>query len=144
MPSVPTAAEALYPDGPDDKLGNQALAPPQDNFNTASAEMNLNPEEKALYQRHLKNLYGSGGVDNPDGSRSTLFQATMEHNGKFYAVPTVFDGKILQGKDLTARIRREGIERFPSYDSEDEAEERYQKMHSYMEKDTATYLKGRQ
>jgi delta 1-pyrroline-5-carboxylate dehydrogenase len=44
------------------------------------------PQERSLYQRHLTNLTGPGGVDNPDGSRSTLFQATVDHDGKTYAI----------------------------------------------------------
>jgi len=39
---------------------------PQDNFTAATREMELTPQEQALYQRHLSNLYGPGGVDNPD------------------------------------------------------------------------------
>lgn len=105
--------------------------------------MNLTPQEKALYERHLTNLTGPGGVDNPDGSRSTLYQATVEHDGKVYAIPTVWGGKILPADKAVDRVRQEGWDKFPAYKTEAEAEARYNQMHGYMEKDTSTFLRGR-
>ena len=64
----------------------------------AHQAMNLSPQEQALYQRHLDNLKGPGGVDNPDGSRSTLYQTSVDIDGKTYNLPTVYDGKILTEK----------------------------------------------
>lgn len=116
------------------------------NLKAADTALHLTPEEKSLYQRHLSNLHGPGGVDNPDGSRSTLFQTTVEHDGKFYVIPTVFDGKILWDKgaaDPAAKavdkVKQIGWDKFPSYKSEEEAEARYDAMHKFMEKDTADY-----
>ncbi len=113
------------------------------NFDAANTALNLTPQEKALYQRHLTNLNGPGGVDNPDGSRSTLFQTTVEHAGKFYTIPTVYDGKILWNKSAAdpaaaavEKAKQIGWDKFPSYNSEAEAEARYQKMHDFMAKDT--------
>lgn len=105
----------------------------------ADAAMKLTPQEKALYQRHLTNLTGPGGVDNPDGSRSTLFQATVDHDGKTYAIPTVWDGKILPVDQAVERVRAEGWDKFPAYKNPEEAEARYQKMHGFMEQDTASF-----
>lgn len=124
------------------------------NFDIATESLGLNPQEQALYQRHLTNLNGPGGVDNPDGSRSTLFQTTLPHNGKFYNVPTVWDGKIeadmspegkFQGLNQTAmqNIQKTGIENFPSYPSEDAAEARYMQMHDFMDRDTGAYMRSR-
>jgi hypothetical protein len=72
-----------------------AITPPagQSNADAAHYALNLSPQEQALYNRHLTNLNGPGGVDNPDGSRSTLYQAIQEHGGRFYSVPTVWDGR---------------------------------------------------
>lgn len=124
------------------------------NFNSAMSDLKLNPQEKSLYQMHLDNLYGSGGVDNPDGSRSTLFQAVQEHNGKYYNIPTVWNGAIqtvpsvnpttgstVQVPNLIAlqNVEKAGWNKFPSYNSPEEADQRYDQMHSYMEKDTAQY-----
>jgi muramidase (phage lysozyme) len=123
-------------------------APPvsEANLQAADAAMKLTPQEKALYQRHLTNLTGPGGVDNPDGSRSTLFQTTVEHDGKFYTIPTVYDGKILWDKNApdkaaaaVAKTAQIGWDKFPSYKTEDQAEARYQQMHTFMEKDTQIY-----
>jgi hypothetical protein len=130
-------AQAMYPNGPNAELGNQ---PPTDNFRAAVNEMNLRTQEQDLYKRHLKNLYGPGGVNNPDGSRSTLFQASVEVGGKTYNIPTVWDGKILKADDALERAKKEGLDKFPSYSSQEEAEARYSQMHEYMEKDTAKYL----
>ena len=113
------------------------------NFEAAKSDLQLTPEEQDLYQRHLKNLTGPGGVDNPDGSRSTLFQSSFEQDGKTYNVPTVWDGKILKPADAMKRAQQEGLDKFPSYGSQAEAEARYGKMHDYMEKDTGQYLQQR-
>lgn len=113
------------------------------NLAAADKDMNLTPQERGLYERHLRNLNGPGGVDNPDGSRSTLYQTTVNVGGKETLIPRVWNGKILSVPDSVARAKSEGIHNFPTYGSPEEAEARYQKMHSYMEKDTASYLKRR-
>ena len=110
------------------------------NRDAAHAAMNFSPQEMALYNRHLDNLYGSGGVTNPDGSRSSLYQITTEIEGKNYVLPTVWDGKILNSDEAIARAKEEGLDMFPSYATEDEAEARYQQMHDFMEKDTQRYF----
>lgn len=111
-----------------------------DNLAAANAEMQLTPQEQALYQRHLQNLYGPGGVDNPDGSRSTLYQMSTEIGGRVYNLPTVYDGKIVTPQEAVQRAQAQGLNTFPSYGSEQQAESRYQQMHGYMEKDTGAYL----
>ena len=35
------------------------------------------------------------GLDNPDGSRSSLLQATVQVGDKVYSIPTVRNGQIL-------------------------------------------------
>lgn len=125
--------------------GGAAAVPsaPTANFEAAKTEMNLTPQEQALYQRHLTNLSGPGGVDNADGSRSTLLQTTIEANGKTYNIPTVWGGKILSGQEAIAKAKAEGLDKFPSYPDEATAEARYQQMHAYMEKDTGSFLRAR-
>jgi hypothetical protein len=137
---------------------NDEPAIPQTNFDAANAALKMTPQEQALYQRHLSNLYGAGGVDNPDGSRSSLYQSVQEHNGRFYNVPTVWNGQILTEKftnpagkvfdvpnaTALANIARLGWDTFPSYATPEEADTRYSKMHDYMERDTADYLRSRQ
>lgn len=125
-------------------------APFVSNLAAADRDLHLTPEEKSLYQRHLTNLTGPGGVDNPDGTRSTLFQTTVEHDGKFYTIPTVWDGKILWDKNAAdpaaaaiERVKQTGWDKFPSYATEAEAEARYQKMHAYLEKDTESYKQSK-
>lgn len=140
-----------------------APAPFQSNLPAAQQALNLSPQETALYQRHLTNLLGPGGVDNPpdaqnpQGSRSTLYQAVQEHNGKFYSVPTVWDGKretepykrddgtMMDVPNATAlaKIAKAGWDSFPSYATPDEADARYDAMHQYIDKDTSQYMASR-
>jgi len=61
-------SEGLYAYG-QKQLADRAGAP-QTNFDAANKSLNMTPQEQALYQRHLTNFYGTGGVDNSDGSRS--------------------------------------------------------------------------
>lgn len=112
---------------------------PSSHLNEADEALGLNPQEAALYKRHLANLNGPGGVDNPDGTRSSLLQTTIEHDGKAYNIPTVWDGKKLTADEAWARAQKEGLDKFPSYKTEQEAEERYQQMHGFMDQDTAEY-----
>lgn len=145
-------------------LANQQQQAPTDNLSAATSALNLTPQEQALYQMHLSNLYGPGGVDNdgsnpnlPAGSRSTLYQSPQENNGKFYNIPTVWNGKVetepytksdgtvmdVPNKTALANVAKMGWEKFPAYSTPDEADARYDQMHAYMDKDTARYLQGK-
>lgn len=129
----------------------------QSPFVQASQQLQLNPQEQALYQMHLQNLTGPGGVDNPDGSRSSLFQSVQEHDGKYYNIPTVWNGKIETEKVTTpsgqvmqvpnatalANVEKAGWDKFPSYATPEEADARYEQMHQFMDKDTAKFLQAR-
>lgn len=117
-------------------------APPQvgDNFEAANTDLKMTRQEQDLYQRHLGNLYGPGGVDNANGSRSTLYQTSVEMGGKFYNLPTVYDGKIVTPDEAVDRARAQGLSKFPAYSTQKEAEDRYQQMHDYMDRDTARFL----
>jgi hypothetical protein len=107
----------------------------------AQQDLGLTPQEQYLYQTHLDNLAGPGKVLHPDGAISTLYQMSFGQNGKYYNIPTVWGGKIVPPDDAIARANKLGLERFPSYSSEQEAEDRYSKMHGYMERDTGDYLR---
>jgi hypothetical protein len=138
-------------------LATQALPQFPSALPLAQGMLNLSPQEVALYQMHLKNLTGPGGVDNADGSRSTLFQSVQEHNGKFYNVPTVWNGKIetekytdpngkvwdVPNKTALQNVEKMGWDKFPSYSTPDEADARYDAMHKFMEQDTEQYLGDR-
>ena len=139
------------------------MAQPASNMAAASQLLQLNPQEQALYQRHLDNLHGSGGVDNPpdaqhpQGSRSTLYQAVHERDGKFYNIPTVWNGKretqpytkpdgtVMDVPNATAlaNVGKAGWDKFPSYSTPDEADARYEAMHQFMDGDTSQFLAAR-
>lgn len=134
-------ADALNGGGPTDSLANVAPTPktlPRDNFDAAMGKMNLNTQEQFLYDMHLKNL-GAGGVANPAGGTSSLFVSTFDVDGKTYVVPTVWDGKILPPDQAFQMAQQVGLDKFPAYSSDDEAQKRYNDMHGYMERDTAAY-----
>jgi hypothetical protein len=148
----------MAPAGVDGKVPLPQPGPRTENRNAAQVEMNLTPEERALYQRHIDNLNGPGGVDNPDGSRSSLYQTVEEHDGKFYNVPTVWDGKIqtekwtdpksgktfdIPNKTALDNINKTGWDKFPAYATPEQADARYEQMHGYMDKDTGAYMAGR-
>lgn len=106
----------------------------------AQKELRLTPQEQDLYKRHLTNLWTPGGVDNPDGSRSTLYQAVVEGPGGFHSVPTVWDGAIVSPEEAARRAAKIGWDKFPAYKTPDEADARYSQMHDYMDRDTADYV----
>lgn len=106
----------------------------------AVEDLKLTPQESALYQRHLDNLWGPGGVTNPDGSRSTLMQIGFDQDGRTYNVPSIYEGKIVQPREAIERARVLGLDTFPSYPSQQEAENRYHAMHHYMDQDTGDYF----
>lgn len=122
-----------------------AAAPPTNHLSAAMTSLRLTPEEQALYMRHLMNLYGSGGVDNADGSRSSLYTMNVGMGDRAYNLPTVYDGNFLAPGAAIARAQSQGLDKFPSYQSPFEAENRYTRMHNYMDRDTADYMtsKGR-
>jgi hypothetical protein len=123
-----------------------ASLPPSSHLDEAERALSLTPEERALYLRHLNNFYGAGGVDNPNGSRSSLYQMTiMGPDGRAYVVPTVWNGRIVSDRDaLRHNIETAGgLPAFPSYGSVDEAERRYQQMHDFMDRDAGDYFRSR-
>jgi hypothetical protein len=103
----------------------------------------LTPQEQAFYQRHLDNLTGFGGVDNQDGSRSTVRQLGVGIGGRTYWIPSVWGGQILEPRAAIRRAEQEGFQNFPSYASDAEADARYRQLHGYMDKDTAAYFQAR-
>lgn len=122
-------------------VGQPPPAPFVSSLGAATKDLNLTPQEQFLYQRHLDVLQATnGGVPNPDGKgNSTLYQTSVEHDGKTYNIPTVWDGKFLSAKDAVERAGAVGWDKWPSYSSDDAAEARYSQMHGYMEKDMPAY-----
>jgi hypothetical protein len=99
----------------------------------------LTPQEQFLYQHHKQNLEGPGKVMNADGSISTIKNITIESNGRTYIIPTVWNGKFLSNQDAIKQAQAVGLEKWPSYGSEEEADARYNQLHAIMEKDVEAY-----
>ena len=119
----------------------QAAFKPSLSDKAARDELKMTPQELQMYGRHLGNLRGPGGVDHPDGSRSTLMNMGVELGGKYYNLPRVYDGKILSPDDAIAKAQGLGLENFPSYKNREEAESRYNELHKFMEKDAAQFYR---
>lgn len=113
------------------------------NYHAANRLLRFSPQESDFYGRHLRNLWGPGGVDNPDGSRSTLYQTTIDADGRSYTIPTVWDGQILPVEEAIKRVQSVGWDQFPSYSSPEEAESRYQQMHGFIDRDMGAYWQSR-
>jgi len=97
--------------------------------------LKMTPQEQYLYQHHLNNLNGPGKVINPDGSMSTVLRDTFEVDGRHYNIPSVWEGKILDGEAAAERAEKAGWDNWPSYDTQEEADKRYMEMHSLMDDD---------
>ena len=107
----------------------------------AQKDMRLTPAEQDLYKRHLTNLWTPSGVDNPEGSRSTLYQMVEQGpDGRFYNLPTVWDGAILAPDEALQKVDETGWDKFPAYKTPEEADARYRQMHDYMDRDTTDWM----
>ena len=100
----------------------------------AMNELKLTPQEQYIYQHHLGNR-ALGGVKQPDGTLATFRNLTTSINGRVYVLPTVWDNQILELDAAIARAQKEGLHNFPSYDTVEQAESRYNAIHGYMERD---------
>lgn len=97
--------------------------------------LKLTPQEKHLYQHHLDNLTGKGGITTPDGRRETVKQITVGLGNRVYNLPTVWNGKELPPQTAVQRAKAEGLRNFPSYPDEVTAQSRYNQMHEFMDRD---------
>jgi hypothetical protein len=68
---------------------------------------------------------------------------TVGIDGKTYILPTVYDGKLLSDDAAIEKAKTLGLDKFPSYATEEEASARYNKMHDYMDRDTEFYQKNK-
>ena len=117
------------------------------NFLTAIQQLNLTQQEQNLYKHHLNNMAITGGlgVPNPkEGGRSTVFQTNVQGpGGRYYDIPTVWHGKILEPMEgVHQAIKEYGWDHWPSYDTSHEADARYMQYHDFMEKDAPEFWTG--
>lgn len=101
-------------------------------------ELNLTPQEQYAYEHHLGNL-AQGGVRHDDGSISSFLNTIRGFDNRYYVLPTVWDNQIIPEDEAVRRAQADGLHKWPSYDSVEAAEARYQAMHGYMERDTNAY-----
>lgn len=97
--------------------------------------LGLTPQELYLYEHHVGNTL-TKPVKNKDGSTSTVLQRVVDGpGGRFYNIPSVWDGKILGEQDARRRAAAQGWQNWPSYATPDEADARYELMHQLMSMD---------
>ena len=78
------------------------------------------PPEIQRYVRHSQsNLDSDKIINQPNGDVSTVLGTVVNFDGKETLVPTVWDGRQLEGDELIARLKKEGGT-WPSADSVDE------------------------
>jgi hypothetical protein len=100
----------------------------------------LTPQENFLYQHHLKNLYGSGKTISPGGDISTVLQAVVPGpGGRYYNIPTVWDGQALTTDESMSRAAALGWHQWPSYATPEQADLRYDWMHGILSRSTDLY-----
>lgn len=102
------------------------------------SEMKLTPQEQFLYQWHVNNITGKNGgksFKQPNGATSTVLQMIEPVNGKWYSIPSVWDGKPHTEDQAYDHAEKIGWEKFPSYATQDAGQKRYDQMHAYMERD---------
>jgi hypothetical protein len=103
-------------------------------FTAASRELQLTPQEQFIYRHHLANL-AKGGVRQPGGDVSTFLSTTVGIDGRSYILPTVWGNRIVTEDEAVQMARMAGLQNFPSYASDEEAEARYKQIHPYFERD---------
>lgn len=95
------------------------VAPAQTGIVWDDEQPTESPENLRYINHSQANLDSGKAVKNPDGSVSTVFGTIINMDGRETLVPTVWDGKILQGQELYDRLQKEGGS-WPSADSVDE------------------------
>lgn len=115
------------------------------NLLAADDAMKLTDQEQNLYHHHLNELE-NGGFYHKDGSVSTIYSIdfTNKADGRTYMVPTVYDGHILPPDEAIDVAKMHGLDHFPSYPDSKTANERYQLMHNFMDRDVGAHLSGPQ
>jgi hypothetical protein len=149
-PTVRGRSEPPVSNGP--QLGTLSSLKP---IQLPSAQANLSAyteQERHLVEHHQQMMTSGKAVHNADGSTSTVLQRVVEHDGKFYSIPSVYDGKIVRGEENVIKAALEegkahgsadGWSYWPSYDTPDQADNRYLKplkkggksLHDIMEQD---------
>jgi hypothetical protein len=137
------AAVVMTPQGemvPADQPKNPALLPSAG----ITTIMNLTPQEQFLYNWHVNNVTGRNGgksFKQPNGATSTVLQMVEPsevfglNDGRWRNIPSVWDGKPHTEDQAIEHAKRIGIGKWPSYATQKEAQDRYDQMHAFMEKD---------
>lgn len=101
----------------------------------AQLDLGLTPQEEYLWSHHTGNV-DQGGYQQPNSNDlSSLYAMTTGVGDRTYVVPTIYDSQDIKPDEALKRAMAAGISRFPSYATQDQADERYRQMHGYLERD---------
>ncbi len=102
----------------------------------------FSPQEQNLFWHGYGGMHGGGRAVSPRGDISTVLQAVVSGPGsRYYSIPTVWDGQALtidEARDRAAKAPG-GWGYWPSYATPEAADLAYDRMHQYMDRDTALY-----
>ncbi len=103
--------------------------------------MPLNDKEQGLIDYHRSVLANKQHMIK-DGALTTIWitGVTNPADGRIYNVPGYFDGKIQTDAAAQARAKELGWDRFPSYDSGDQANNAAREMHKIIEQDGQNFM----
>jgi|SRR5262245_10193819 len=91
-------------------------------------------DQRYTYQHHYNNLL-KGGVKQKDDSTSTFRAIGVDIGGKYYMLPTIWDGKQVSNKEAVKRAKEVGLDSFISDKRRDRAEKMYEDVHQKMMED---------
>lgn len=100
----------------------------------AQLDLGLTPQEENLWSHHTGNV-DQGGYQQPGGGNSSLYTITEGVGDRSYVLPTIYDSQMIEPDEALKRAIAAGINKFPSYATQDQADERYRQMHGYLERD---------
>lgn len=104
------------------KQGQQATPAP-----TATQQT---PQERAAEVQTNRFPGNYPYVQNPDGSRSNVKLGGFEIDGRNYVIPTMVNGKQLTPDEAVAIAKQQGLDKYPSFATRQEADNYAQSIHS--------------
>lgn len=76
-------------------------------------------------------------VKNKDGSTSNVLLGGFEIDGKHYVIPTMVEGKKLSDAAAVRLAESFGLENYPTFDTQEEADEYAKRIHGAVGEDGA-------
>ena len=103
--------------------------------------MEISDKEQNLIKYHREVLANKDHMIE-DGALTSIYivGVTNPANGRIYNVPGYFDGKIQSDKNAADRANSIGWDKFPSYESGEQADRAAEKLHKIIEQDGVEFM----